>query len=149
MGDDVLGGEALARLRHDDGVHGLAPMEMRDADDGALGDGGMQADGVLDLDGTDVFAARDDHVLDAVLDEDIADLVEAAGIAGRHPAAAQGRGRRGGLAPIALHHHRPAHGDLADLARRELAVAGIDDLDLGAKDGAAARPLGRPVVPPV
>ena len=68
----------------------------------------------LDLDARNVLAARDDDVLGAVLDLDIAVGVLDREVAGVHPAAAERFGRRLGLLQIAEHHGVAAHHDLAD-----------------------------------
>jgi hypothetical protein len=77
-------------MRDDDGVDALAPVGVRKADDGALGDGGMEGDGVLDLSRIDVLATGDDHVLEAVDDVEVALIVEVSAVAGVHPAVADG-----------------------------------------------------------
>ena len=92
---------------------------------------------VLDLGREDVLAAGDDHVLDPVDHVQEAGLVEAAGIAGVHPAVLQSLGGFLGLVPVALHDGRAAHGDLAHLAGGAFVALGIDDADLGGGDGAA------------
>jgi hypothetical protein len=55
----------------------------------------------------------------AVSDEQEPVVVKISGVAGVHPAAAQRQRREFGLAPIALHHDRPAHDDLSDFATRQ------------------------------
>ena len=85
----------------------------------------------LDLARIDVGAAGDDQVLGAVLEVEIALLVEDADVAGMQPAAAQ-RGRaRLRVLPIARHDHAAAE-DLAGLARRHRLVLRIRDHHLDA-----------------
>ena len=89
----------------------------------------MGQDGVLHLDRGDVLAAPDDDVLGAVLDQDVAFLVESGHVAGVEPAVADGRGRCLRVAVVALHHHvRPDH-DLADLftVRSDVGAILVDD----------------------
>ena len=74
----------------------------------------------LHLDRTHILAARDDDVLRAVGDLDIAVRVLEGDVAGAEPAALEGLGRGGGVLVIALHHHVAAHGNLAQMR----AVAG-------------------------
>ena len=59
-------------VQHDDGVHPLAPVLVGHADDRAGRHGGVLGERVLDLGRVHVLAAGDDHVLDAVDDEDVA-----------------------------------------------------------------------------
>src|SRR5439155_8449678 len=93
---------------------------------------------VLDLGGVDVTAALDDHVLHAVVDEEIA-VAQIARVAAAEPAAPVGAAAfrealRGGLgvAPVALHVLRAANPDLADLAVGQIAATlRVDDPQLG------------------
>jgi hypothetical protein len=55
----------------DECLRSLAPFLVWDGDDCALEDCGMAADGVLDLDRSDVLAAGDDDVLLAVAQLDV------------------------------------------------------------------------------
>jgi hypothetical protein len=64
-------------------------------DHAAGGDGRVLVERVLDLDRRDVLAARDDDVLGAVLELDVAVGVHDAEVAGMEPAA--GEGLVGGL----------------------------------------------------
>src|SRR3954447_6672483 len=72
---------------YDDRLDGLAPLLVRHTDHGALGDALERVDAVLDLDGRDVLAAGDDHVLLAVVDREVALVVDRAAVAGVEPAA--------------------------------------------------------------
>ncbi|MNO74353.1 hypothetical protein D3C76_653490 [compost metagenome] len=108
-------------------MHGLAPLAAGDADHRALGHGRVAGDGGLDLGGIDVLAAGHDHVLDPVADVDETVLVHVAAVAGVHPAAPQRLGGGFRLVPVAHHHVRATHGDLADGAARHFVVVGVDD----------------------
>ena len=70
---------------------------------------------LLDLDGIDVLAAADDHVLQAVDDEECAVVAHAADVAGAEPAIDEGGCRGLGVAPVAWRDHRSAAEDLAHL----------------------------------
>src|SRR5438093_11899496 len=96
----------------------------------------MLAEDGLDLGRADAEALVLDELLLAVDDEDLALLVLLPDVAGEEPAVAEHRGGVRRLAPVALHDLGAAHRDLADLARRERARAGleVDDLVLGADD---------------
>ena len=59
---------------------------------------------------------------------DVALLVHAGAVAGVQPAVAQRLRGLLGLVPVAQHHVRAAHHDLADRAARHLLAVGIDDL---------------------
>ena len=145
-GDDLVGVDGLARLRSHDGVHGLDPLGVRDAEDGDLGNLRVGGDDALDLGAVDVLAATDDHVLDPVEDIDEALVVGAAEVAGAQPAVLGDRFRRGlGLAEVALHRLLGAEPHLTRLTRRDiLPGVGVDDAHLRALDGLArgGEPLG-------
>jgi hypothetical protein len=64
----------LAGLHHHDRLHRFAPFVVGDADHGGFGDIRVIADRALDFGGIDVLAAGDDHVLDAVVDVEVAVL---------------------------------------------------------------------------
>ena len=92
----------------------------------------MPVQHVLDLDRGDVLAAGDDDVLGAVLDDDVAVLIEHAEVAGVKPAAGKGLLRRLLVLQIALHHDIAAKHDLADglaIARHLAHGFGIDHGD--------------------
>src|SRR4029077_1033930 len=60
----------------------LAPALVGKANHCGLGHRRMQRQAALDLDRRDVFATRDDHVVDPAGDEQIAIAVEVSGVAG-------------------------------------------------------------------
>ncbi|MCY1286701.1 hypothetical protein D9M70_356770 [compost metagenome] len=120
-------------------MHGLAPLVAGDADHRALRHGRVAGEGGLDLGGIDVLATGNDHVLDPVADVDETLLVHVAAVAGVHPAAPQRLGGGFRLVPVAHHHVRSAHHDLADGAARHLVVLGIDDAHFHADRRQAGR----------
>ena len=94
-------------LQCHNGLDRLAPFLVGHADDGDLHDRGMLGEYPLDLDRVDVLATRDDHVLEPVLDEDVAAVVDAADVAGAEPAVLGDRlGGRLRLVVVALHQLR-------------------------------------------
>ena len=86
--------------RHDDGVDGLAPALVRDAEDRRLEHGGVAVEDVLDLGAVHVLAARDDHVLRAVDEVDVGLVVHVAEVAGAVPAVDERVGGLLGLVPV-------------------------------------------------
>ncbi len=70
---------------------------------------------LLDLARVDVVAAADNQVLLAVDDEVVAILVDCGDVAGVEPAVAHDLARRLLALPVAAHHERPAHHELARL----------------------------------
>ena len=88
----------------------------------------------------DVLAARNDHVLRAVNDENVALLIPCCDIAGPHPAVAECLLREVRAAPVTQHVGFGAHNNLT----RALAISGdglaigIDDADLGDESFATA-----------
>ena len=87
----------------------------------------------------DVFAARHNHVFDAVMDKDIAFFIEKTGIAGIKPAIFHRFCRGIGLVPIAFHNRAAAHDNLADLALRHIISCLIDNAQFDTRIGLTAR----------
>ena len=106
---------------------------------GRLDDAGLGPDCHLHLERRDVLAAPADRVLEPVLEDEVALLVEQARIAGVEPEVPRDVERRLCQVPVALEDRkrlpRPPHG-LADLARRQWVVVLVDDrhLDLAARE---------------
>jgi hypothetical protein len=80
----------------------LAPTVVGKAGDRHLVDPRAQRQHRLDVDRRDVFAAADDHVVDATGDEEIAIGVDITRIAGEVPAVAQALGIGVGSSVVAL-----------------------------------------------
>ena len=125
-------GERHAGLDLDDGGGDLAEALVGKADHGDVLHLGIGAQEVLDLDGVEVLAAGDDHVLGAVheVDEPVAGLGH---VACSEPAV---RGeyllRRLGVLVVALHHAGALDGEFADLAGGHLGAVWAHDLRLPA-----------------
>ena len=124
---------------HHIGDRHLLPFRIGAADHGGFGDAGMRDQHALDLGRIDVLAARDDHVLLAVVDEEMPVGVARADVAGMIPAVAQRLGGRRRVAPVLEEHVRPAHHDLAGDAGRDLAAGVVDDARLAHEAGQAGR----------
>ena len=93
-GDQLVRRDALARLELDEGARRLAPFLVGLRHDRRQLHGGMLEERVLHLDRGDVLAARDDDVLGAVLQLDVAVRILDPEIAGTEPAAFEGLLRR-------------------------------------------------------
>jgi hypothetical protein len=93
----------------------------------------MAEERVLDLGRIDVLAARHDHVLHPVIDEDVAVLVHIGSVAAQHPTVADGDRRRIGLVPITLHDDGGPDQDFPDHASRDFLAVGPDDFELDAR----------------
>ena len=104
-----------ARLEDDDRDRRLAEPLVGGRDHGALQDRRVRRERVLHVDRRDVLAAADDHVLRAVLDQDVARLVERRHVARVEPAVADRGRRRVRVAVVADHDRVAADDDLADL----------------------------------
>src|SRR5690606_9974671 len=114
------------------GGDGLAPTVVGHTDDGDLGDGRVFGQDGFDLDGVDVLATRDDHVLHAIGDEEIAVGVDVSGVAGAQETVGREQGRVLGVATPVTRRvvPRPAD-DLAGLpAGKRFARGDVADLDL-------------------
>src|SRR3954469_22252611 len=145
-GDEPRLGRLLPRLQRHDGLDGLAPGRVGHADDGDLHDRRVLREHPLDLGRVHVLAAGDDHVLEPVLDEHEALVVDAAQVAGAEPAV-RGDDRGGLLGPAQepLHQLPGPQPDLPVPPRRPfLQSRRVDDADLAARDRLSRRqqPLG-------
>ena len=143
--DDLGGARLRAGLEHHAGLHRLAPLRVGHADHRAVGDRRVLHQRVLDLGRIDVLAARQDHVLDAVMYVQIA-VAQVAAIAGAEPAHARriaiDESIDGGLriGPVALHVLRGADPHLADPTRRGIGAGGrIDHAQLDVQHRPARR----------
>src|SRR5262245_19609480 len=85
-GDDLVLGDGSAGPRLDERARRLAPFGFGLGDDGGCGDCRVLVKHVLDLVRGDILAARDDDILGAVLELDVAVWIEHAEIAGMEPA---------------------------------------------------------------
>ena len=86
-------GRALPRLEGHEGLGPLAPFLVRDGHHRALHHRRMPGHALLDLDGGDVLAARDDDVLLAIAQLDVAVGVPDPDVAGVEPSAPEGLAR--------------------------------------------------------
>src|SRR5207302_5868003 len=84
----------------------------------------------FDLGAGDVLAARHDHVLEPIDDEEVAVVVSDADVARVEPAAGERGGGRVRIAPVALEDLWPAHDDLAALSRRYRPPLLVPDVEL-------------------
>ena len=82
---DVGLGRLAVVLEDDDGADEFAERAAGHGDDGGLADGGVLAEDVFDLDGVDVLAGDDDHLVLAALEVDEAVGVDAGEVAGAEP----------------------------------------------------------------
>ena len=132
--------------QHHAGLDRLAPALIRYTDDRTIGNRRMLHQHVLNLSRIDVLAARNDHILNSIVDEQIA-ITQIAGIAGAKPAALiivslpalrerlHGSGR---VTPIAQHILRGPDPNFADVAiGTGIAGFGIDNTQIDASTGAA------------
>ena len=140
-GDDVPGLRVHSGFSDDDGLDRLAPSIVGHADDGDIRDGGMVEQRVLDLGGVHVLAARDDHVLHPVGEEEIAVLIEKARVTRPEPSVGVERpGRLLRLAPVALEVLHRARPDLSHRpSRTVLSAPRLDDPNLHPGEGLAGR----------
>src|SRR5208283_3356656 len=110
-GDEFLRSRRVARLHFDEGAGRLAPFLVRTRDHGGELDARMLEQGVLHIDRGDVLAARDDDVLRAVAELDVAVRMLDPEIAGVEPAAGEGLVGRRLVLEVALHHDVAAEHD--------------------------------------
>src|SRR2546427_7926173 len=125
-GDDVGGRELVARLLDDEGLGDLARLGVRLADHRRVRDRRVLDQQRLDLRRRDAESLELDHLLLPVADVEVAALVDAADVAAVVPAPTDRRRRRLRRLPVAPHDLGTADADLADLARPERLLAGLD-----------------------
>src|SRR5687768_963180 len=111
--DDFSFCRPCTRLQGHEGLGPLAPLLVGHGHHRALHDGGMAGHALLDLDGRNVLAARDDDVLLAVAQLDVAVGMPHGDVAGVEPPAPEGLRRRVRLLEVPLHHVVAAHDHLA------------------------------------
>ena len=117
-------------LQHDCGDHLLAQARVRNRKRGGVDDAGKRAQHRVDLRGRDLVAAAVDLLLDATGEMELAGVVEVPEVAHPEPAVDEARGIELRIVVVAVEHLRPAHLDLADLARRDDAPRLVDQPDL-------------------
>lgn len=107
------------RLQLDEGFGGLAAVLVGNTEHDHLVHAWYGIDRLLDHLRIDVEAARDDHVLLAVDQEEIAVGIDIADVAGEEAAVDEGLRGSFGLIPVAFGDVRALDADLADFARRQ------------------------------
>src|SRR6266481_418295 len=131
MATDLVGEEILERVERqgrcagpqlDEGLGGLAPVGIRNADHQRFLDVRVLVDRLLDHLRVDVEAARKDHVLLAVENEEVAVFIHGADVAAQETAVRKGSSRFIRPVPVALHHVLALDPQLADLAGAEHTV---------------------------
>src|SRR5882762_3081682 len=145
MGEERLGLDRSPRdHRRGDA---LPPARVRQADHRDVGHRGVIAQHRLHLGRAHVLAPRDDDLLQAARDEEVAAAVEQTPGPRVEPAAAQclAGGRR--IVEVAAHHSRTAADDLPARFRQQGASVGIHDGQLDALVRAADRPRPEERVP--
>src|SRR5712675_2239209 len=106
----------------DEGLGGFAPVRIRDADHERFFHVRVLIDRLLDHLRINVEAARKDHVLLAVENEEVAVFIHGADVAAQKTAVRKSRGRFVRPVPVALHHVLALDPQLADIAGAEHAV---------------------------
>ena len=87
----------------------------------------MAGESILDFGRVDVLAAGDDHVLDPVDEEQIALVIEVAGIARVIPPSGECLGGHLGLVPVLEHEIAASGADLSRLANADLLAIQVLD----------------------
>ena len=127
MLDQLVLGRLGPGPQHHDGVDLLAPDVVGDADYRRLLHRRVLGQGHLHLGRENVLSAGDDHVLHPVHEEQVAAVVEVAGVAGAIPAVPEDLGGSLGLVPVLAHE---VAGPGPDLPRRppgNLVAVGVPD----------------------
>src|SRR5258705_11744887 len=109
-------------FRYNDGMDSFAPMRIRNCNDRAFSHTLVLEDRVLDFAGINVLAARDDHILQAIDDEDESVLVHPGAVAGMQPSVAQRSRCLFRLAPVTEHYTASALCNLSTRPARQYAA---------------------------
>ena len=139
--EDLLLGGGLAVPQHNVYLDRLAPARIRNTDRDGLLHFGVLKQRLFNVSWIDVHAAGDDHVFLAIDDREVAAFVDAGEVARKQPSIAQHpRGFVRSL-PVPAHDLRPAHRQLAHLARRQVPRASflIEDSRVGRRHRNANR----------
>src|SRR5258708_7985618 len=112
--DHLVLAQRRTGFRGDERAGTLAPFGIGPRHHCGLHDRRMAVEHLLDLERRDILAARDDDVLGAVLDLDIAVGMHDAEIAGVKPAAGKGFRRSRRVLQISFHHRVAAQDELAE-----------------------------------
>ena len=145
VADDFLRVEPGIRRCGDDRLDGRAENRVGYAHDRDLANAGEPIDRVLHFPRAHLLAAALDDVVLARDEIQIAVIIRPEEIAGvQHSlpgiwAGAQHAIARGRIVPIALHHVRAAHDELADDPRRSALAAFVHDVGFGVRNGDADR----------
>src|SRR5262245_32555667 len=136
-----IAGEGLARglagAQDDERLRLHEPRLVAPADDGALEDGGVAEEAVLDLDGGDEGASHLEEVVAAPAVEVEALRVAAEEVPAHGPVAPEGRARLVAVVPVAERRRAPAHPEGAELPGGDVVSVGADEPRLVARDDAA------------
>src|SRR5215469_977580 len=111
-GDDLLFGYPLPWLQGDECLGTFAPRLVRYGNDSTLQDSSMLDDDLLHLNGRNVLATRDDHILLAIAQFNVAIRVPHGEVTGVEPASFKCCGSRVRVLVVAFHHVIAAHHDL-------------------------------------
>jgi len=116
----------------------LAPLGIGQTDHGTGRDGFVLCQSIFDLGGVDVLATGDDHVLDAIDDEQVTAGVEVSGVAGMHPPVAEHFCGLLRFVPVSEHDVAAERDDFAHLAGWEFRAGRIDDFHLAMRERATS-----------
>src|SRR5258707_574564 len=130
-----------AGLELDEGLGGFAPVGILDADHQRFFHVRVLVDRLLDHLRIDVEAARKDHVLLAVENEEVAVFIHGADVAAQKTAIRKGCGRFVRPVPVALHHVLALDPQLADIAGAEHTVRIVERHHLD-RDARQRKPNG-------
>jgi hypothetical protein len=105
--------EVAVWMQNNGGGDALAPFGIGDADDGALGDGGMGAEGLFDFESGEFVTAGLEDVDAGAAEDAIGVVLDDGGVAGAEPAVAEGFAGGFGFVPVFVEDGGTADFDLA------------------------------------
>ncbi|MCY1366281.1 hypothetical protein D9M69_531700 [compost metagenome] len=137
--DQVLLADLRAAAQLHFGVHGFAPLLVRHPHGSRHRHRRVRIECRFHLDGIDVEAARDDHVLLAVHQVDVAFFVDIAEVSRLPESVLELGGSCLRVLVVAGNHAAAARPDLADRARCRVVAVVVDDPDLDVRLEPASR----------
>ena len=137
MLDQRRGVGRRAGFQHDDRLHALHPLGIGHADHRAVGHGRVLLQATFHLGGVDVLGAGLDHLHLRADEAERPVGLAAPEVVGAVPAVALALRIELGPAPVAVHHRRAAHADLAHFAGGKLHARIVEDSQLRVRRGAA------------
>src|SRR5262249_18326563 len=120
-------------------VYRFPPYRIGHSEDNGFQDGRVFVEDFFDFGAIDVLAAKDDHILNAIDEENIALSIHTTEVSAMIPPMTQGVGGLLGFVPVALHDIGATDNNLAKSPRWQVVTTGSDNPDIDTNHGLTAR----------